>query len=198
MSKSHSSKCRGGNKENTEARAGWFRLPIMDECRVPYGHFGSGLFVTVKASLWCLTSLWLPLLRLSPSLPPQYTYDLALHHTRVIPTTLGTPYLSVQVLWDGSPHPTALCRREMIKWVSMLWLILVKEHRPWNPRWKMGGGREQKVQSGSSSNELWAVTSFPSAGIVTTPRNRPRLQTLAVTPFPPLHSSAHIRWTATS
>lgn len=80
----------------------------------------------------------------------------------------------------------------------MLELILVKEHRPWNPRWKMGGGREQKAQSGSSSNELWAVTSFPTAGIVTTRCNHHRLQTLAFISFPPLHSRAHFPWTSYS
>lgn len=78
---------------------------------------------------------------------PTYTYDLAPHHTRVTPITLGTPTLTHVSLIHRPPTLPALQRREMIKrWVSMLQLIWVKEHRPWQRRWKMGGGREQKVE----------------------------------------------------
>lgn len=48
----------------------------------------------------------------------------------------------------------------------MLSPIWVKEHRPWHRRWKMGGGREQNVEWGSSSHELchgWQLLSPPPA-----------------------------------
>lgn len=67
----------------------------------------------------------------------------------------------------------------------MLQLIWVKEHRPWHPWWKVGGGREQKAEWGSPSNEPQAVPSPAMAVTGTSARDHqtpnPRLQLLPQT-----------------
>lgn len=59
--------------------------------RDPYGHWRSGLLVTLKAVRMVMVTLWLQLLRLSPTLP-LYT-PVIWHCTRTTPLTLGTLYL---------------------------------------------------------------------------------------------------------